>query len=205
MTSVTSATSRMAASRAEWEHAEQRCEMRRELAGQSASEALSLELGLQVSFRPISRRDVSDAEKWIVGGFIPGWSWDRELTRARRRPRRVEAAVYAEVPGSPPALCGLILGRISNSHVVASIHLLSRAPEPNPLKGQVAKVAIRYLEFCAAAFGCTVASLQRPIPELVDYYKELGFRREVKKKGRIERLERDLRDELSAADEGAEP
>lgn len=66
-------------------------------------------------------------------------------------------------------------------------------------------MAIRYLEFCAAAFGCTVASLQRPIPELVDYYKELGFRREVKKKGRIERLERDLRDELSAADEGAEP
>lgn len=33
MTSVTSATSRMAASRAEWEDAEQRCEMRRELAG----------------------------------------------------------------------------------------------------------------------------------------------------------------------------
>nr|WP_315595533.1 hypothetical protein [uncultured Cupriavidus sp.] len=204
MTSVTSATSRMAASRAEWQDAEVRCELRRELAGQSASEALSFELGIRVAFRPISRRDVADADKWIVGGFIPGWSWERELTRARRRPRRVEAAVYAEGTEGPPVLCALILGRISNGHVVASIHLLSRAPEPNPLQGQVAKVAIRYLEFCAAAFGCTVASLQRPIPELVAYYKELGFHREVKKKGKIERLERDLRDELSAA-QGAEP
>lgn len=113
------------------------------------------------------------------------------------RPARVEAAVYAEVPDAGPALCALILGRISNGHVVASIHLLSRAPDPNPLKGRVAKVAIRCLEFCAAAFECTVASLQRPIPELVAYYKELGFHREVKK-----RLEGYLRDELSAAAEG---
>ena len=205
MTSVTSATSQAAANRAHWEAAEQRCALRRELAGQSASEALSIELGLRVVFRSISRGDVADADKWTVGGFIPGWSWERELTLARRRPRRVEAAVHAEVPGAVPSLCALILGRISNGHVVASIHLLSRAPDPNPLKGQVAKVAIRYLEFCAAAFGCTVASLQRPIPELVAYYKELGFHREVKKKGKIERLERDLRDELSAAAEGAKP
>ncbi|AZG17255.1 hypothetical protein [Cupriavidus pauculus] len=88
---------------------------------------------------------------------------------------------------------------------MSRIHLLSRAPEPTPLKGQVAKVAIRNLEFCAAAFGCTMASLQRPVPELVSYYKELGFHREVKKKGKIERLEWDLREELSAAAEGAEP
>ncbi|WP_083384866.1 hypothetical protein [Cupriavidus sp. USMAHM13] len=205
MTSVTSATSRAAANRAVWADAEQRCALRRELAGQSAAEALSVELGLQVTFRPISRRDVLDADKWTLDGFIPGWSWDRELTRARRRPRRVEAAVYSEAPGAPPILCGLILGRISNSHVVASIHLLSRAPDPNPLKGQVAKVAIRYLEFCAAAFGCTVASLQRPIPELVAYYKALGFHREVKKKGKIDRLERDLRDDIAAATQGDEP
>jgi hypothetical protein len=195
----------MAAQRADWESAEARCEERREMAGAAATLAIAEEEGVQVSFRPIGRRDIVDADQWTVGEFVPGWLWAKEVTRARRRPRRVEAAVYAERTDGPAVLCGLILGRVSNSRVVASIHLLSRAPEPNPLKGRVAKIAVRYLEFCAAAFGCTIASLQRPVPELIGFYKELGFQREVKKKGRIERLERDLSDVLSPATKGAKP
>lgn len=75
----------------------------------------------------------------------------------------------------------------------------------DPLQGRFAKIAVRYLEFCAAAFDCTTASLQRPIPELVDFYKSLGYSRVVEKKGKIERLERDLGAVLSAMRKGDQP
>ncbi len=66
--------------------------------------------GERASFCPISRRDVADADKWIMSRFVPGWSWEHELTRARRRPRRVEAAIYAEVQDGSPVLCALTSG-----------------------------------------------------------------------------------------------
>ena len=204
-TEMSSPTSKMAAQRQDWDTAESRCAERRELAGAAASAAVAVEEGVTVRFRPIGRTDVDAADRWTFGGYAPGWLWSRELTRARRRPRRVEAAVYAELPDHTHVLCGLILGRISNRHVVASIHLLSRAPAPNPLQGRFAKIAVRYLEFCAAAFDCTTASLQRPIPELVDFYKSLGYSRVVEKKGKIERLERDLVAVLSAMRKGDQP
>jgi len=47
--------------------------------------------------------------------------------------------------------------------------------------------------------------LQRPIPELVDFYKSLGYSRVVEKKGKIERLERDLGAVLSAMRKGDQP
>jgi hypothetical protein len=183
----------------EWEDAERRCATRRELAGQAAAGALATEVGLIVSFRPIHRHDVAQADRWTFGTFVPGWSWERELTRARRRPRRIEAAVYTRGADGSGQLAGLVLGRISNGHVVASIHFLGRAPGPNPLQGQFARVATRYLEFCAAAFACSTAALQSPIPELVEYYKALGFTRVITKKGKIARLEQDLSTDLAAA------
>lgn len=200
MTSISQKTTQ----RQDWEDAELRCAETRAVAGQAAADVLAIEEGIEVSFRQIGRADVVEADRWTFGGYAPGWLWEKELKRARRRPRRIEAAVYAEPAGQAPVLCGLILGRISNHRVVASIHLLSRAPAPNPLQGRFARIAVRYLEFCAEAFQCVTASLQRPIPELVDFYKEIGYTRVVMKKGRIERLERDLRDALSAAP-GAQP
>ncbi|MGH1507349.1 hypothetical protein [Ralstonia solanacearum] len=202
---MSSSTSKMAAQRQDWDTAESRCAQRRELAGEATTAAVADEEGVTVRFRPIGRADVDAADRWTFEGYAPGWLWSREVARARRRPRRVEAAVYAELPDQSQVLCGLILGRISNRRVVASIHLLSRAPVPNPLEGRFAKIAVRYLEFCAAAFDCATASLQRPIPELVDFYKSMGYTRVVVKKGKIERLERDLGAVLSALRKGDQP
>jgi hypothetical protein len=152
-------------------------------AGQVAAEMLLEEEGVQLLFRPITWRDVAVGDTWTYGGYAPGWSWAKALVKFRRRPRRVEAAVCVERVGQAPALCGLILGRISNGHVVASIQLMSRAPAPNPLEGRFTRIAVRYLEFCAKAEHCEIVALLQPIPDLVDYYKKLGFRRQYVKKG----------------------
>ena len=194
-----SSISQKPARRSDLPDAEARHAATRAVAGQAAADALLEEEGVQLLFRPITWRDVAVGDTWTYGGYAPGWAWAKALVKFRRGPRRVEAAVCVEHPGRAPELCGLILGRISNGHVVASIQLMSRAPAPNPLEGRFARVAVRYLEFCAASEHCETVALLQPIPELVDYYRELGFRRQYVKKGRIQRLERDLRDELSAA------
>ncbi|WP_156914506.1 hypothetical protein [Cupriavidus sp. amp6] len=167
----------------------------------SAGAAVATEFGFDIEFRPISDADAVAADKWTYRvrrqqqSWTPGWSWAVELKKERRRPRRIEAAVvYLEA--RPPVLAGLILGRISRNRVVASIHFLSK----NPTVGiSFAAIATRYLEFCAAAFGCTYASVQNPIPQLVQHYRKLGFRHVVRKKGKIARLEANLQADIERA------
>lgn len=196
---MASVASRMSGHREDWRQAEQRYAERRDEAGRQAAAALAYESGIYVRFRPISSQDIELADQWNVGDYGIGWSWEKEVMRARRRTRRLEAAIESDPTNGEPTVCGLFLGRLSRSNAVGSLHFLGRADAPNPLEGRLTQVAVRYLEFCAAAFGCKTTSIRRPIPELVEVYKAHGFVREIKKKGRIERLEQDLHFNLSAA------
>ncbi|MDF3883942.1 hypothetical protein [Cupriavidus basilensis] len=167
----------------------------------SAGAAVAREFGVRIEFRPITDADAVVADRWtyrvrrLQQPWTPGWSWAAQVRKERRRPRRVEAAaVYLDV--QPPVLAGLILGRISRNRVVASIHFLSKNPT---LDVGFAAIATRYLEFCAAAFGCTHASIQNPIPQLVQHYRKLGFRHVVRKKGKIVWLEANLQADIERA------
>jgi len=186
--------------RADWHDAIVRYAELRELAAQQTAVAVADEYGVLVSFRSISALDIAMAERWTLGRHGRGWSWCKEVSKARRRSRCFDAALETFGANQRPTVTALILGRVSKSRVVASLHFLERAPNPNPLAGTVAPIAIRYLEFCAIAFGCRSTSLQRPVEALVSYYKQLGYTRVVRKKGKIIRLERDLHRDLLSMD-----
>lgn len=118
---------------------------------------------------------------------LPKWDWEKVVEHYRRRPRRVELAIWVT-----PTLCGLVLGRISERQVVASIHFLEGNPTPHPLSKHVAAVAARYLDAIAVLAGCEQTAVMRPVPGLVNYYKNLGFVEETTRGKRVIRLTKTL-------------
>ncbi len=100
----------------------------------------------------------------------PGWDWKKEYYAGRRRSTHVDLAIWHDT-----ALCGLMIGQVSQGRVNATIHFLESDPEQNPLKGKIADIATRYIEALASLLGCEFAILSNPIPELVDFYKDLGY------------------------------
>jgi len=115
----------------------------------------------------------------------PAWDWVKELKKFRRRPRRVELAIWCE-----QQLCGLALGRISDRCIVATIHLIEANPDDHPLKGKIIPVATRYLEVLATSLKAREISIEQPIPDLIEYYKSIGFDHEIKKGRKIMRLKK---------------
>lgn len=120
-------------------------QLRRDVAF-TGEEILTAENGFPISIREISDEAAASAQRWqyadVRSEHVPGWSWPDEVRRFRCRPRRVDAAFYAHDPDSV-RLWGLVLGRISKSRVVASIHFLERDPDQERNSAFVA-VASRY-------------------------------------------------------------
>ena len=107
------------------------------------------------------------------------WDWHSVVARYRRKPRRVELAIW-----SSSELCGLAVGQVSPSRVVASIHYLQAAPKGHPLQGNIALIATRFLEAFGVMIGAEKVALERPESSLVDFYKGLGYSEtKIKKSG----------------------
>jgi hypothetical protein len=146
-----------------------------------------------VTFTNINAAALQQAAKWPPlyagsrAGHSPQWDWAKMVRHYRRRPRRVELAIWVD-----PTLCGLVLGQVSARRVVASIHLLEANPGTHPLAGSVAIIAGRFLETMAAVTECTHAAIERPVPRLVEFYKNLGFTNETTKGTRVIRLKKSL-------------
>lgn len=150
--------------------------------------------GLDVKLIPIDHAALAAAEAWRsaygdVGRLAhqPRWDWYNEARRFGRRTRRVEVAIWAG-----DTLCGLALGRISDSRIVATIHLLEGNPLANPLGGKVIAIATRFLEVLAVTIGCKEAAIDSPLPALVDRYRLVGFVKEVTKGKKIVRLSKSI-------------
>lgn len=147
-----------------------------------------------VRFTEISAAALAIAEAWRDlypehrEAHIPGWNWPVELARFRLRPRRVEAALWFE-----DELCGLALGRISDRHIVATIHLVEANPAGNPLGGVVVALMTRFLDAIGARVGCREVSLERPVAGLVDFYMEAGFKRKEFDGDQVVRLKKFLK------------
>ncbi|MDH0342104.1 hypothetical protein [Chromobacterium haemolyticum] len=168
-----------------------------------AAAACLWEMQQKVLFTSITEETARRADKWVYpperSHHQPGWGWLKELKKFKRRPRRIEAAIWSLDDDGGQVLCGLVLGRVSNSRIIASITYLEGNPEqPNPLAGVVAQLAIRYLQIHATALHCTVLGINQPRPDLVEFYRELGFSRKIEKKGKVFRLEREVAIELGS-------
>lgn len=166
----------------------------RKQAMQTLEPELQETLGLPVSLTDITVSALTQALTW--GGRYaaanmecrqPGWDWDKVLRKFRRRPRRVELAIWVA-----DDLCGLALGRISDRCVVATIHFIEGNPGGHPLRGRVLPVAVRFLEVLAASLEVKEVSIEQPVPELIEYYKRLGFIHPTTKGRKVLRLKKTL-------------
>jgi hypothetical protein len=151
------------------------------------------ELGLDIRLASIRECDAEAADNWVYppgkNNYQPGWSWRKEVKQFQRRPRRVEAAFWVDSPET--LLCGLVLGRISNRRIIASLHYIESNPEQQTqLKGNFAQIAVRYLELHAMAAGCSTIAIALPRPTLIEFYKQLGFTHQITKGKKVLRLER---------------
>lgn len=165
--------------------------IRRE-AGATLEPELRLSLNLDVRLTDITPDALQRALSWgdcytSLGRehHRPGWDWEKALRKFRRRPRRVELAIWIE-----DELCGLALGRISDRCVVATIHFIEANPLNHPLTGKLVPVATRYLEVLATSLGAQEISIEQPVPDLIEYYKSIGFRHTTSKGEKVLRLKK---------------
>lgn len=116
------------------------------------------------------------------------WDWEKVVKTFRRRPRHVELAIWVD-----QILCGLVVGRISDRCIVATIHYLEGRPVDNPLSGSVAAIATRYVDILALLVNCKQTAIDSPLPALVDFYKGLGYSSATTKGKKVVRLAKTLR------------
>lgn len=108
------------------------------------------------------------------------WDWEQLVRKLKRRPRRIELAIWVD-----PVLCGLAVGRISDRRVSARIDRLERAPGTFQLAGLIGEIATVYLDTIGTLAGCREAVISKPAESLLDFYKELGYTKEIIKHGKV--------------------
>ena len=159
-----------------------------------AEQGVHANINPDVQLTEITAHALQQAALWpsqrksAPGRLAAYWDWHAEVNRFRRRPRRVEVAIWY----NQTLLCGLALGRTSNSRVVGTIHLLERNPVPTPIDGMVAPIAVRFLEAYARVLGCKEMAIDHPFADLVPYYQSLGFVRLVTKGKKVVRMHQTL-------------
>lgn len=164
-----------------------------------AEEGVHEHISPAIRLTEITELALQQAAEWPIQRRASGmreaayWDWSHEVARFRRRPRRVEVAIWYE----QTLLCGLALGRTSKNRVVGTIHLLEKNPRlreiPPPADGVVepilvAPIAVRFLEAYALLLGCKEIAIDHPFADLVPYYESLGFDRRVTKGKKVLRL-----------------
>lgn len=150
-------------------------------------------IGLDVRLSDINSEALRQATLWrsaYIGKLAshkPGWDWGKEINKIRRRPRRIELAIWMS-----DTLCGIVIGRVSAKRVVASIHLIEASPNPTQLTGNILTIATIWLNSFAILLGCTQTAIDRPIQDLVDFYMKLGFDHVKSRGNKTLRLEKIL-------------
>ena len=159
----------------------------RQRACTAVQEALAMELpGLRLS--DINADAAQQAGTWNAPlsapttAIVPPWEWRRLWRKFSRKACRVDLAVWHNND-----LYGLAIGRISPRRVVATIHYLQRSPISDKFFS-LGRIATAYLVALGQELGCREVAVDRPLEELLDYYKDLGFTVEVTKGKRVIKL-----------------
>lgn len=106
-----------------------------------------------------------------------GWDWRRICLPLHRRPSAFHCAIW-----SADRLCGLAAGRVSARRAggvrhTLSVYFLESVPDRDqPLRGQVALLALTAAEAYGRALGASRLRLIDPLPGVLMLYVDLGFR-----------------------------
>lgn len=155
------------------------------------------ERGVFITVRSIDKQAATIADGWVYSPDMqdraPGWAWVKLGEQYRLRPSRIEAALWCPDEDGNEVLGALVYGMVSRHRMYACINFIEKNPEvETQLHDQVAVVAARYLEIHGQLLNCQRIGILHPIPQLVAFYKSLGFEKDELKKGKVMRLYRPL-------------
>lgn len=144
---------------------------------------LSRDLLEEEAMRDIRRRITAtgiDADALLA---VAGWSgrkvdWDWgsiQRTLRKSHPRRYELALWCE-----RILCGLVVGRLSDSKRWLSLTFIEGNPKQHPLKGEVVPLALQGASLYAGlmadeVWGGPEVRVKNPLPEARHVYVRAGF------------------------------
>lgn len=128
-------------------------------------------LGIDVAavrFEPITAAALLKCHLWDTTAIYP---WDHIPDWKRKDAKGFDLAIwYGQI------LCGLCYATPRRSTICLKIVLLQGDPDrSHPLRGLIAQIAILAADFYARMLGCIVIEIQEPDPNVVFYYRDLGF------------------------------
>ncbi|UNW12062.1 hypothetical protein MP631_18600 [Xanthomonas phaseoli pv. phaseoli] len=143
----------------------------------------------EVRLTEIDGRARTEANSWMIPvkspttAKVPDWDWKDLWKEFSNKACRVDVAVWVN-----DSLYGLAIGRVSRRRVLATIHYLQRSPLMPQSGISLGRIATAYLVALAEQLGCSEVAVDRPLDELIGYYKNLGFTKEVRKGKKIVKL-----------------
>lgn len=121
-----------------------------------------------VRFEPITAAAIERCHLWEGAVIYP---WDHVPDWKSKDAKGLDLAIWHQ-----QNLCGLCYATPRRSTVCLKIVLLEGDPDKShPLRGLIAPIAILAADFYARMLGCTEIEIQDPDPNVVFYYRELGF------------------------------
>ncbi|MGE8068567.1 N-acetyltransferase [Pseudomonas sp. NPDC089569] len=121
-----------------------------------------------VSLEPITAAAIEKCHLW-KGGVIYPWTdipdWKRKDAKG------LDLAIWYE-----QNLCGLCYATPRRSAICLKVVLLQGDPDKShPLRGLIAPIAVLAADFYARMLGCREIEIQDPDPNVIFYYRDLGF------------------------------
>lgn len=121
-----------------------------------------------VRIEPITAAAIEKCHLWEG---VANYPWERIPEWKRKDAKGLDLAIWYE-----QNLCGLCYATPRRSAICLKIVLLQGDPDKlHPLRGLIAPVALLAAEFYARMLECREIEIQDPDPNVVFYYRELGF------------------------------
>jgi len=132
-----------------------------------APRALKMDVAA-VRFEPITTAALEKCHLWEGATIYP---WDHIPDWKRKDAKGLDLAIWYG-----QNLCGLCYATPRRSALCLKVVLLQSDPDrSHPLRGLIAPIAILAADFYARMLGCREIEIQDPDPNVVFYYRDLGF------------------------------
>lgn len=121
-----------------------------------------------VKFEPITTEAIEECLLWEGPAIYP---WDDIPDWKRNDAKGLDLAIwYGQL------LCGMCYATPRASSICLKVVLLEGHPDrAHPLRGRIAPIALLVADIYAQALGCREIEIQDPDPNVVFYYRKLGF------------------------------
>jgi hypothetical protein len=135
-----------------------------------AIEILNSDKGSGLLYKITVQSDIDKSIAWKTRRVY--WSWDRIYNRAKKQTR--EAVISMEDTASNE-LVGLCAIKVTKGRITTKLLYAERNAAVAMYKGHVLPATILLLEMLGSTLGTELISIDKPLPDLVNIYREYGF------------------------------